>query len=134
MPKRQRNYQSLDESGYSLTDAVRTWCAAKHPTIDIEGTFEVFCDKALANDWIYANWDAALRNYIRNGNLYGGIVYKAGMDNPAFAQLIAEARGIGFRDPLKGESPGAYRTALKAHDAAAVRGKAIPMPFKRVER
>jgi len=47
--------------------------------------FTAFCDKALAGDWRYANWKAALRNFLR-----GEIGYRRG---PADLAHLAPGKG-----------------------------------------
>lgn len=115
MPKRTRNYKDIEQAGYELSDKMREYFEEKYPNLDPDGTFELFKDNCLANDRVYANWDAALRNYLRKPADWGGFVYKAGMDgDPSWRQLILEARAIGFRDPRPiVESPSAYRQALR---------------------
>ena len=103
-----------------LTDPIRRELSEKFPRVDLERTYELFRDKALANGWLYANWLAAFRNYIRNGKQYGGIEYKAAMSDPAFDRLIEKAKAIGFRMPYAKESAGGYRTELDNYDKASV--------------
>ena len=50
---------------FAISDAVRRWAEAKGFT-DLDAHFEHFCGKAEANGYQYANWDAALRNAIRD--------------------------------------------------------------------
>jgi len=121
MAKRRPEPVSFDESGFVLDADLRAWLADKFPTVDPDGTYELFVDKALAKGWLYVSWPAAFRNYIRKGREHpdwGGIAYQSGMTDPAFAQLVIEAKAVGFRLPHKHESAGAYRTALKEYDRA----------------
>ena len=114
MPKRTRNYKSITTAGFKLDDSLRKWCESHYPAIDPDPTFEVFKDKALAGAWIYASWSAAFRNYLRNAKQYGGVVYRSGLDDPIWSQLILEARGLGFRDPdVTVDSPSSYRAELR---------------------
>jgi len=113
--KRTKNYKGIDEAGYQLNDVMRGHIAHNFPNIDAEGTFELFRDNCLAHDRIYANWDAAFRNWLRKPADWGGFKYKDGMDgDPSWRQLIIEARAIGFREPRTPmESTAMYRQALK---------------------
>jgi hypothetical protein len=116
VPRRTTNYESIEESGYEPDDEMQRYCADKYPTVDVDGTFELFRDNALSHDKVFASWPAAFRTWLRNGLKYGGIVYRSGLSDPAFAQLIQEADGVGFRRPLPKESAGAYRTALRSRE------------------
>lgn len=100
-----------DDEMYSLT--VFDWAATKYPTVDVEATFEVFADHCKTHGSMYADFDAGLRTWIRNGvdRDYGGIVFKRGKEaDPKWVSLLADARQYGFREPYKSEPPGAYRT------------------------
>jgi hypothetical protein len=63
---------------FRLTESTLAWVAEKHPTLDVPDTLERFCDNAAAKSWAYRDWQAAFRNYVRNGKLYGGVTYKQG--------------------------------------------------------
>jgi hypothetical protein len=64
---------------------------------------------------VYANWDAAFRNWLRSPVEWGGIAYKGGLD-PTWRPLILEADAIGFRRPRAPmESQGQYRQALREY-------------------
>ena len=117
MPKRTRNYKGIDEAGYSLSDDMRQWIADEFPDLDPDGTFELFRDNCLANDRVYASWDAALRNWLRKSRDWGGVAYKAGMEgDPTWRELIKEARAMGFRMPRTPlESASQYRQAMRNH-------------------
>ena len=106
----------IEEAGFVLDEKLKGWLKAKFPTVDSDETYELFVDKALAKGWVYANWSAAFRNYVRNGNNYGGVAYKSGLSDPAFASLIQHAQAIGFRHPRPHETPGSYRTELQKFD------------------
>ncbi len=118
---------------FLLTDATLAWMAARYPTVDIAETREVFCDKAAAKGWSYRDWQAAFRNYVRNGRKFGGLVYKAGRDqDPRWMPVLAEARQYGFREPTTAESPAGYKTALDAWKTAQKRAPAaLVLPIKR---
>jgi hypothetical protein len=100
--------------GFRLTEATRAWVEAKCPTVDIDETFEVFVDKAAAKAWAYRDWQAAFRNYVRNGQKYGGLVFRNGrFADPRWSPVIVEAQAIGFREPMPHETPDSYRTAMR---------------------
>ena len=103
----------LETAGFVLDDSITNWLIREYPTIDAEKTYELFCDKALAKGWVYANWKAAFRNYIRRADEFGGVVFA---QDPAFSTLIKWANDINFRMPHEHESVGVYRTALKEYD------------------
>jgi uncharacterized protein YdaU (DUF1376 family) len=51
-------------AGFTVSDAVRTWAAGKgFDRLDVH--LEVFRDKAEAKGYVYADWDKALQNAIR---------------------------------------------------------------------
>lgn len=101
--------------GFCLTDATMQWLAGKFPTVDVEETIERFTDNAAAKAWAYRDWQAAFRNYIRNGQKYGGVSYKQGVQqDPLWKPVLAEAARFGFRKPDPMETPRSYRTALDA--------------------
>jgi hypothetical protein len=51
---------------FAISDKVREWYAKQAYTESLEQHFEHFCDKARQNGYVYADWDAALRNAIRS--------------------------------------------------------------------
>ena len=116
MASRKPKLVDFEASGFVLDDKLRAWLDEKYPQVDPDGTYELFADKALAKGWVYANWSAAFRNYMRRAHEWGGVEYKPGLHDPAFGPLIQQARAVGFRMPNKVESPGTYRTALQAFD------------------
>lgn len=98
---------------FTLTDKTLAWLAEKHPTVDIDDTLERFCDHAAAKSWAYRDWQAAFRNYVRNGKQYGGVTYKQGRnDDPLWTAVLQDARKFGFREPHAMETPSSYRTQL----------------------
>ena len=115
-PKRTKNYKDIEEAGYELNDRMRRYVEYNYPNIDVDGTFELFRDNCLANDRIYASWDAAFRNWLRKPADWGGFAYKEGMSgDPTWRQLLIEAKEIGFRKPrLPMESASQYRQALRS--------------------
>ena len=113
MARRTRNYQDIEESGWTPDESFREWCEREFPKIDIDRTFEVFVDKSKANDWVYASWSSAFKNYIRLSDKYGGAVEKSTGSTRIPSHLIQEAQAKGFRKPHEWESVGAYRTALR---------------------
>lgn len=119
MPRRKPNLVSINEAGFELDDKLRLWLSEKFPTIDPEETLELFTDKALAKGWMYADWPAAFRNYVRRDvkNQWGGVAYKAGFSDPKFGELIERARALGFRMPNpRTDTVASYRQALDAFD------------------
>lgn len=98
---------------FGLTDKTLAWLAEKYPTVDIDDTLERFCDHAAAKSWAYRDWQAAFRNYVRNGKQYGGVTYKQGKnDDPLWSAVLQDARKFGFREPYATETPASYRTQL----------------------
>lgn len=136
MPRARPQLVDIEKSGFCLDDKLRAWLAEKFPTVDAEATFELFTDKALAKGWIYANWPAAFRNYVRRGKEFGGVAYRDGLSDPAFAGLIEQAKAIGFRMPHRHESAGVYRTELQKADKQQARqaGLRFGQILKRVEK
>lgn len=117
MPTRTKNYKDIDEAGYVIDDAMREYMAERYPDLEPDGTFELFRDNCLANDRVYASWPAAFRNYLRKPIDWGGFVYRTGLDDPRWRQLIIEARALGFRKPrLPMESADQYRQALRTFE------------------
>lgn len=135
MPKRKPKLVDITEAGFELDDKLRLWLEQKFPTVDADGTLELFTDKARAKGWLYADWPAAFRNYVRNGHQYGGVAHRAGL-SPEFNALIPRARACGFRMPNKHESAGAYRTALDTFDKrqAHAAGGRFSNVLKRIEK
>lgn len=138
MPRGKPKLTDVESSGFALDDGIRHWIAEKFPRVDPDATLELFIDKALAKGWQYANWPAAFRNYVRNGEKYGGLALRKGMADPAFDPLMQEAKAIGFRMPMRLESAGAYRTALREFDKVSCKRAAnalkLGLAVKRVER
>lgn len=116
MSRKRAPVRDFRTAGFALDDESRRELSIKFPRVELDRTFEVFADKALANGWYYADWLAAFRNYIRNGAQYGGVKYKTAHADPAFDSLIERAKDLGFRMPHAVESVGSYRTALDAFD------------------
>lgn len=114
--KKRPELVDIDTAEFRLDDSLRSWLAEKFPTVDADATVELFRDKALAKGWVYASWPAAFRNYIRRGKEWGGVVYRSGLEDPAFGALIQHARAVGFRMPQKLETANGYRTALNEFD------------------
>jgi hypothetical protein len=97
---------------FELDEGTLAWIAQKMPTVDVEETYAIFVDKALAKGWRYRDWQAAFRNYIRSAKLYGGVVYKASRESDPRWSLIHQARKEGFRDPEAHETPQSYASAF----------------------
>lgn len=113
MPVRKSRYQGIEEAGYELTDKMRVYIEENYPDLDPEKTFELFRDNCLANDRVYASWDAALRNWLRNPVEWGGVAFKGGF-GPEWREVLREAQAIGFRKPrLHIESVHQYRQAMR---------------------
>lgn len=108
--------RGIEAAGFVLTDEIRRELRDKFPRVDLDRTYEIFKDKALANGWLYASWPAAFRNFIRNGPKYGGVEYLPGMQDPRFDHLIAKAKAIGFRMPNRIDSVSTYHQALEEFD------------------
>ena len=99
--------------GFALTPATEEFMVEEFATIDIERTLKIFRDKAEAGGWMYTNWQAAFRNYVRNGKQYGGVEFRAGkVQDPRWQPILHEARKYGFREPTAYESPQGYKTAF----------------------
>jgi len=63
-PKRTRKEASIPlPDDFCISDQVREW-AEKNGVQHLERHFESFIDKVKAKGYVYANWDAALRNAI----------------------------------------------------------------------
>lgn len=98
---------------FKLTDATLDFCAAEFPKVDIAPTLKIFRDKAEANGWLYSNWQAAFRNYLRNSEKFGGAAYKQGIaEDPRWKPVLSEVAPYGFREPERQETPDSYRTAF----------------------
>lgn len=115
MSKRKPNLVDFNEAGFVLDDKLRLWLEQKFPAVEADETLELFTDKARAKGWVYADWPAAFRNYIRNSGQYGGVAFKRGL-GPEFNGLIPRARAVGFRMPQRHETASAYRSALDTFD------------------
>lgn len=50
--------------GFAISDAVKAW-AEKHGHVNLQAHFDSFVGKARANGYVYADWDQALQNAIR---------------------------------------------------------------------
>lgn len=99
---------------FMLTPNTLAWLDEKYPTVDVTETVERFTDNAAAKSWCYRDWQAAFRNYIRNGQKFGGVTYKSGIqDDPRWRLILHDARKFGFREPEKLETPTGYKTAFE---------------------
>lgn len=117
-----------------FSEKVVAWCADKYPTVDVAETFDVFADHCRAVGSMYADWDAALRQWIRNGvdKGYGGVKFKQGIKaDPKWMPVLAKAKQYEFRAPeLPRETPTAYNLALEKHiDELKTRNTVTPMRF-----
>ncbi len=110
---------TITAARFALNDNLRAWLNDRYPTINQDATLELFTDKALAKGWVYADWSAAFRNYMRRSNEWGGVEYKTGLKEPAFDHLIKHAKAIGFRLPNKLDTASSYRDALNEFDKHA---------------
>lgn len=123
MPRARAQRRDIKAAGFALTDDNRRELSDQFPRVDIDQTFELFTDNALAKGWLYADWLAAFRNYIRNGAKYGGVAYVSRFQDPAWESLLKRAKDLGFREPMTHESPSTYRQFLDAYDhESAARG------------
>jgi hypothetical protein len=92
---------------------MRQYMAENYPDLDPDKTFELFRDNCLANDRVYASWDAALRNWLRNPVEWGGVAFKDGL-GPEWREVLREAEAIGFRKPrLNIETVHQYRSEMR---------------------
>jgi len=99
---------------FVLNAGTLSWIASKHPSVDVEETYAVFVDKALAKGWRYRDWNAAFRNYIRSGRMYGGVVHRQVNESELrWRNLLQAARAEHFREPHKGEAYDHYQVALE---------------------
>ncbi len=105
--------------------ALKKWIDDKFPTLDIDETFELFRDKAEANAWEYASWDAAFRNYLRKALEWGGAVFTCNRIEPGWRDAIHKARKVGFREPGSHESLAVYRSAVESYDPSSAPGNVI---------
>lgn len=63
-PKRTRKSQKIPlPDGFCVSEQVNAW-AVKNNVQNLDRHFSSFIDKAKANGYVYADWDAALRNAI----------------------------------------------------------------------
>jgi hypothetical protein len=105
--------QTFLPDDFALAEATHAWLEQKHPTVDAAETFAIFVDKALAKGWRYRDWQAAFRNYIRNGQLYGGVIHVRDREHDPRWAVLHDARKAGFREPHEHETPGSYRAAFE---------------------
>lgn len=119
--------KGIEAARFVLTDDSRRELADKFPRVDLDRTYEIFRDKALANGWLYSNWLAAFRNYLRNGEKFGGVEYRSGLHDPAFGPLIDRAKALGFRMPSRIDSAGTYRQALDEFDKKQARQSTLDL-------
>lgn len=109
-----RSPQKGIPENFALTESTSNFMQNEFPTVDVEKTLALFRDKAEAGGWLYASWQAAFRNYVRNGQKYGGIAYKNGRaQDPRWQPILAIAKPYGFREPEDNETPSSYRTAFE---------------------
>lgn len=110
-PRKPRAQETLLPDGFSISQGVRAW-AAEHGYQRLEEHFDAFVDKAKANGYAYADWDAALKNAIRGdwANLRGKRAAPAG-----------EAATVSSGDAARTM---AHLAAQARHDAQAVKGAA----------
>lgn len=99
---------------FALTEKTITWVSEKYPTVQIDETLERFIEKALADGWMYADWQSGFRTCVRKGvdNGWNSIVrFKKGRaQDPKWIPILSEASPYGFREPLPHETPDTYRT------------------------
>ncbi len=119
---------------FALTPASVEWTEQKYPTVDVGETLEIFRDKAAALGWSYRDWQAAWRNYIRNGQRFGGVAYRQGRAaDPRWTPILEMARPYGFRAPLEHETPASYRTAFEQWKNGARPAVNVAAVLKRVK-
>lgn len=99
---------------FRLTEKTLAWVKEKYPTVHIEETLERFVETALANGWMYADWQSGFRTCVRKGvdNGWNSIVrYRQGRaQDPKWIPVLNEVRPYGFRMPEPQETPDSYRT------------------------
>lgn len=114
---------------FRLTESTEDFLNAEFPTVNAQKTLEIFRDKAEAGGWLYSNWQSAFKNYVRNGQKFGGIVYNAGREqDPRWQPVLAEAMPYGFRAPLDHETPNGYRVAFESWKTKEKRSENV-LPF-----
>lgn len=115
---------------FLLTEDTKNFLAREFANIDMEKTLEIFRDKAEADGWMYSNWQAAFRNYVRNAQKYGGVAYKNGRaEDPRWQPILAIAKPYGFREPSEHETPASYRTAFETWKGEQKRATNV-LPFE----
>jgi hypothetical protein len=134
MTKRAPAKITITAARFALDDKLRDWLDDRYPTIDQDVTLELFTDKALAKGWVYADWSAAFRNYMRRSKEWGGVEYKTGLDDPAYSHLIQHAKAIGFRMPNKLDTAYSYRDSLNEYDKTQATKQAALLPGLTIKR
>lgn len=117
MPKKAMPMRGIPE-GFELTETTIAWIKERYPTVNIEGTLERFKDSASQHGRMYADWQAAMRTWVRKAvdNKWDGVEFKQGRaQDPRWITVLNEARKYGFRDPQSQETPDSYRTHLNAY-------------------
>lgn len=115
MAKRSAPMMTIPED-FVLTEKTVAWVQEKYPTVNIDGTLERFVDSSHAHGRMYADWQAAFKNWVRKAieNKWDGVEYKQGRaQDPRWMPILNEVRPYGFRMPLPHETPGSYRTEFE---------------------
>jgi len=102
---------------FALTEKTIAWVNEKFPTVNVEGTLERFVDSSHAHGRMYADWQAAFKNWVRKAieNKWDGVEFKQGRaQDPRWLPILNEVRPYGFRSPESHETPGSYRSAFEA--------------------
>ena len=110
---------SIDESGFVITDEIKTWTESKYPGIDVDETYEKFVEVYMKTGTCWYSWLHVWRGYLSRSikNKWDGVVFKDGQTlDPVRQELTKEGAAKGFRPPGQQESNGAYRTAMRAYD------------------
>jgi hypothetical protein len=132
MPKKVMPVSAIPE-GFALTQTTMEFVAQKYPAVQLEDTLERFVETALANGWMYADWQAAFRTCVRKGvdNGWNSIVrFKQGKaQDPRWIPVLSEVKPYGFREPQPQETPDSYRTAFNLWKTQQKRTATV-MPFE----
>lgn len=103
-------------AGFKLTETTMLYVSDRFPTVDIDKTLERFSETCEANGTMYADWQAGFRTWVRRNveEKWKGVVYKLGRSqDPAWSNIVADAKRFGFRDPEFQETPSSYRVAME---------------------
>lgn len=123
--------------GFALTEKTIAWISEKYPTVNIEATLERFSDGALQHGRMYADWQAAMRTWVRKAveNKWDGVEYKKGKEqDPRWTPILSEVAPYGFRPPIGAETPESYRTDFNLWKKRENRSSAPVLEFGKTLR